>query len=102
LIKKNKKSGVNKNKMRDKNIQLNKIGKNLGLSSNDINKTLSFLESKQKYIIFKIIFFLSIIFFSLFIFILGIKIIDNTYPTGTLYSTVNIRDLDRRKRIQKR
>jgi hypothetical protein len=85
--------------MRDKNIKLYKIGKNLGLSSKDINKTL---ESKQNFIIFKIIFFLIVIFFSISIFILGIQIIENTYPTGTLYSTVNIRDLDRRKRIQKR
>jgi len=87
--------------MRDKNIQLYKIGKNLGLSSKDINKTLFFLESKHKDI-FKIIIFLYIIFFSISIFILGIKIIENTYPTGALYSTVNIRDLDRRKRIQER
>lgn len=84
--------------MHDKNIQLYKIGKNLGLSSKDISKTL---KSKQKYI-FKIIFLLIVIFFSIHIFILGRKIMDNTYPTGTLYSTVNIRDLDRRKRIQKR
>ena len=85
--------------MRDKNIKLYKIGKNLGLSSKDIHKTL---ESKQNFIIFKIIFFLIVIFFSISIFILGIQIIENTYPTGTGYSTVNIRDLDRRKRIQKR
>jgi len=84
--------------MRNKDIQLYKIGKNLGLSSEDINKTL---ESKQKYI-FKIIFLLIVIFFSIYIFMLGIKIMENTYPAGTLYSTVNIRDLDRRKRIQKR
>jgi len=84
--------------MRNKDIQLYKIGKNLGLSSEDINKTL---ESKQKYI-FKIIFLLIVIFFSIYIFMLGIKIMENTYPAGTLYSTVNIRDLDRRKRIQRR
>ena len=87
--------------MRDKFIQLYKIGRDLGLSSKDINKTLFSLESKQKDI-FKIIIFLFIIFFSISIFILGINIIESTYPTGTGYSTVNIRDLDRRKRIQRR
>ncbi|MBA7609648.1 hypothetical protein ES703_16839 [subsurface metagenome] len=91
--------------MRDKNIQLYKIGKKLGLSSKDINRTLFSLESKYNYIFkifFKIIFFLIIIFLSISIIILGTNIIENTYPAGTLYSTVNIRELDRRKRIQKR
>ena len=77
-------------------IQLYKIGKELGISKKEINKVLFYDNSKNR-IILLIIY---IIFFSIVGYFLVIIIetaINNTYPTGTRYSTVKIKDFDKKK-----
>ena len=77
-------------------IQLYKIGKELGLSKKEINKVLFYDNTKNR-VIFLIIY---IIFFSIVGYFLVIIIetaINNTYPSGTKYSTVKIKDFDKKK-----
>lgn len=77
-------------------IQLHKIGKELGLSKKEINKVLFFGNIKNKVILLII----SIIIFSIvgyFIVLFIESTISNTYPSGTKYSTVKIKDFDKKK-----
>ena len=77
-------------------ILLFKIGKELGLSKKEIKKVL-FYDNSKKNIILLII---SIIFFSImgyFIVLIIESAIHNTYPSGTKYSTVKIKDFDKKK-----
>ena len=77
-------------------IQLYKIGKELGLSKKEINKVLFYDNAKNR-VIFLIIY---IIFFSIvgyFIVLIIETAINNTYPSGTKYSTVKIKDFDKKK-----
>jgi hypothetical protein len=77
-------------------IQLHKIGKELGLSKKEINKVL-FSDNIKNRTILLIIF---IITFSIVAYFIGLFIestISNTYPSGTKYSTVRIKDFDKKK-----
>ena len=77
-------------------INLFKIGKELGLSKKEIKKVLFYDNSKNKIILLII----SIIIFSIvgyFIVLIIESTIHSTYPTGTKYSTVKIKDFDKKK-----
>ena len=77
-------------------IQLYKIGKELGLSKKEINKVLFYDNGKKKIILLII----SIIIFSIvgyFVVLFIESTISNTYPSGTKYSTVKIKDFDKKK-----
>ncbi len=77
-------------------IQLYEIGKELGLSKKEMN-TVLFHNNNKNRVIFLIIF---IILFSsvgyLLVFIIETAI-SNTYPSGTRYSTVKLKDYYRKK-----
>ncbi|MHA1319794.1 MAG: hypothetical protein ACTSQ1_08255 [Promethearchaeota archaeon] len=77
-------------------IQLYKIGKELGLSKKEINNVLFYDSTKNRVVLLII----SIIIFSIvgyFIVLFIESTISNTYPTGTKYSTVKIKDFDKKK-----
>jgi len=77
-------------------IQLFKIGKELGLSKKEIKKVLFYYNSKNKVILLIIkIIFLSIVGY--FIVLIIESAIHNTYTSGTKYSTVKIKDFDKKK-----
>ena len=78
-------------------FQLNKIGKELGLSKKEINKIFLFDNSKYP-LIFTILMIIIFIFLGIFIIILGIEASRNIYPAGTLYSTVKIDDFNSKKK----
>ena len=77
-------------------FQLIKIGKELGLSKLEINRVFLFEDSKNPlfYRILVIIIAMSIGFFLiLFVFEFG----EYIYPSGSLYSTVKIKDFDKKE-----
>ncbi len=77
-------------------IQLYKIGKELGLTKKEINKVLFYDNIKNR----TILLIISIIIFSIvgyFIVLFIEATISNTYPSGTRYSTVKIKDFDKKK-----
>lgn len=76
-------------------IQLFKIGKQLGLSRKEINKVLFYDNTRNRVILLII----SIIIFSIVGYLVVLFIessISNTYPSGTKYSTVKIKDFDKK------
>jgi len=76
--------------------QLHKIGKELGLSKKEVNKVLFYDNITNKTILLIIL----IIAFSIVGYFIGLFIestITNTYPSGTKYSTVKIKDFDKKK-----
>jgi len=76
--------------------QLFKIGKGLGLSKKEINNVLFYDNSKNKIILLVIaIIILSIVGY--FVVLIIESAIHNTYPSGTKYSTVKIKDFDKKK-----
>ncbi len=80
-------------------IQLFKIGKELGLSRKEMNKVLIFDNSKHTLLYISLL-IISFIFFGIIIIILGIEAIEasrNTYASGTFYSTIKIKDFDKKK-----
>ena len=86
--------------MLEKIFQLNEIGKELGLSKKEINRVFLF-DDKRYSIFYKILLvIISIIIFSIvgyFIVLFIESTISNTYPAGTLYSTVKIKDYKTKK-----
>ena len=77
-------------------IQLHKIGKELGLTKKEVNKVLFYDNTKNRVILLIIL----IIIFSIGGYFIGLFIestISNTYPSGTKYSTVKIKDFDKKK-----
>ena len=77
-------------------IHIYKIGKGLGLSKKEVNRILFYDNIKNRVILLIII----IIIFSIVGFFIGLFIesaISNTYPSGTKYSTVRIKDFDKKK-----
>ena len=82
--------------MLEKIFQLNKIGKELGLSKKEINKVFLFDNSRYP-LLFKILLIIISIFLSVFIIILGIEASRHIYPAGALYSTVKIEDFKDKK-----
>ena len=75
--------------------QLFKIGKELGLNKKEIKKVLFYDNSKNKIILLVIaIIILSILGY--FVVLIIESAIHNTYPSGTKYSTVKIKDFDKK------
>jgi len=68
----------------------------LGLNKKEIKKVFLFDNSKH-YILYTILLIVSIVAFGILMIILGIQAFRNTYPSGTLYSTVKKKDFNRRK-----
>lgn len=86
-----------------KNIfQLYKTGNKLGLSKKEINKLLLFRNSKHS-TLYTVLLIISVVALGFLIIILGIEAarntINNTYPSGTLYSTVKENDFKKYKNI---
>jgi hypothetical protein len=77
-------------------IQLFKIGKELGLSKKEINKVL-FYENTKNRVILLIIYIILFSVVGYFIVIIIETAINNTYPSGTKYSTVKLKDFDKKK-----
>ena len=77
-------------------FQLYKIGKELGLSKKEINRVFLFDDSKYP-LFFKILMIIVFIFLGILIVILGIEASRHIYPAGTLYSSVKIKDFDKKK-----
>jgi hypothetical protein len=77
-------------------IQLNKIGKELGLSKKEINKVLLFDNSRHPSL-YKILMIIIFVFVGVIVIILGIEASRHIYPAGTLYSTVKIKDFKSKK-----
>ena len=71
------------------------VGKELGLTKKEITKTMIFDNSKNAYywrlLLLFVMFLIIIGWFNSLIFITG-KINENVYPSGTLYSTVKLKD----------
>ena len=85
--------------MLEKFFQLNKIGKELGLSKKEINKVLLFGNSRYSilYIFLIIATFIAVGIVIMILGILGIQASRDVYPAGTLYSTVKIKDFKGKK-----
>ena len=77
-------------------IQLHKIGKELGLTKKEINKVL-FCDNTKNRVILMIIYIILFSIVGYFIVIIIETAINNTYPSGTKYSTVKIKDFDKKK-----
>jgi hypothetical protein len=77
-------------------IQLLKIGKELGLSKKEVSKLLFFDNNKNR-VIFLIFLIIIISIAGYFIFLIIESTVNNTYPSGTRYSTVKIKDFDKKK-----
>ena len=77
-------------------FQLYQIGKELGLNKKEIKKVFLFDNSKH-FILYTILLIVSIVAFEILMIILGIQAFRNTYPSGTLYSTVKKKDFNRSK-----
>jgi len=81
-------------------IQLYKIGRKLGLAKKDIDKVFFYNNYKDNYI--GGIILILILLFITFLIILSSSSVppyipkDNTYKTGTFYSTVRIKDFNKR------
>ncbi len=82
--------------MLDNFFQLNKIGKELGLSKKEIYSVFLFNDSRYP-LFYKILMIIIFIFLGIFIIILGIEASRHIYPAGTLYSTVKIKDYKTKK-----
>ncbi len=78
-------------------IEFYKIGKELGLTNKEMNKVLFFNNSRYT-LIFKLIIIIMISFWAISILILTAEISRNTYPAGTGYSTVRMKDFKIKKR----
>lgn len=82
--------------MFEKIFQIYKIGKELGLNKKEINKILLFENSKHP-TLYLVLMILAIIATGALVIIFGITIAKNTYPAGTLYSTVKKKDFKNKK-----
>ena len=82
--------------MLDNFFQLNKIGKELGLSKKEIYSVFLFNDSRYP-LFYKILMIIIFIFLGIFIIILGIEASRHIYPAGTLYSTVKIDNFNSKK-----
>jgi len=90
--------------MKGELIQLYKIGRELGLAKKEINKAFSYNSFKDKDL-GGIMLIIIILFIGFFIILASLSVApyspnipsNNTYQTGTLYSTVRIKDFIERK-----
>lgn len=83
-------------------FQLYKTGNELGLSKKEINKILLFRNSKHP-MLYIFLLIITSVALGLMIIILGIEAarntVNNTYPSGTLYSTVKNNDFKKKPRL---
>jgi len=80
-------------------IQLYKIGKGLGLTRKEINSVL-FLEKRNNLMLSVMLIIMLAIFMVLFWNValsLYIKSTESLYPSGTLYSSISLKDFKDRK-----
>jgi len=77
-------------------FQLYQIGKELGLNKEEIKKVFLFDNTKHS-ILYTILLIVSIVAFGILMITLGMQSFRNTYPSGTMYSTVKKKDFNRRK-----
>jgi len=77
-------------------IQLYKIGKELGLTKKEMN-TVLFHDKNKNRVILMIIFIILFSIVGYFMVLIIETAISNTYPSGTKYSTVKLKDYDRKK-----
>ena len=76
-------------------FQLIKIGEELGLSKKEINIVFLFEDSRYP-LFFRILVIILAMLVGIFVIILGIEASRHIYPAGTLYSTVKIKDFDKK------
>jgi len=85
--------------------QLYRFGKFLGLSKKEVNNVLFFHDKKHQ-TSFRILFILILIVLSsiliFFLISIGINTADSTYPSGTKYSTIKIKDFEKKNEIKYR
>ena len=83
-------------------IKFYKVGKELGLTKKEINQIMIFDNSKHAYLwrllLFIVMFLIVIGWFNSIIFLAG-KINENVYPSGTLYSTVKLKDFKKKFQV---
>jgi len=77
-----------------------KIGKELGLTKKEISNVL-FSRNKVAIIIFYLIILIFIAFWAISILILHVNITRNTYPAGAEYSSVKMKDFQKRRSRRK-
>ena len=88
--------------MFDEIIPFFKIGKNLGIKEDQINGVFHDYIHKTSFRILLIL--ISIVSYFILIFFLisnGISAADSTYPSGTRYSTIKIKDFKNKSRLNK-
>jgi hypothetical protein len=76
--------------------QLYKIGRELGLTKKEIIRVL-FLDNTRNKVIFTIILIIIFFMFGYFIILFVESALNNTYPTGSRYSTVKLKDFDKKR-----
>lgn len=83
-------------------IKFYEVGKELGLTKKEITQIMIFDNSKNAYywrLLLIIVMFLIVIgWFNSIIFLAG-KINENVYPSGTLYSTVKLKDFKKKYQV---
>ncbi len=81
-------------------LNIYKIGKELGLNKKEINRLVFFKNHKYSLLLI-ILTIITFTFLALIIAFSYVQIDSNTYPIGTKYSTVKIKDfrLKRNKRV---
>ena len=83
-------------------IKFYEVGKELGLTKKEINQIMIFDNSKHAYLwrllLFIVMFLIVIGWFNSIIFLAG-KINENVYPSGTLYSTVKLKDFNKKFQV---
>ena len=78
-------------------VQIYSIGKRLGLTNKEMKNILLFDKSKQV-LLYRLIILILLSFWVISIIILKIEIYRNTYPSGTAYSSVRMKDFRVRKK----
>ena len=83
--------------------QFYRFGKFLGLSKKEINNSLFFKKHQTSFrILFIFILIVSASILLFFLIVIGINSADSTYPSGTRYSTIKIKDFEKKNEIKYR
>ncbi|MFX0038027.1 MAG: hypothetical protein ACFFCY_09510 [Promethearchaeota archaeon] len=72
-------------------IEFYRIGKELGLTNKEMRK-IFLIDKSKKLLLYRLIILIIIISWVICIIILKIGITRNTYPSGTAYSSVRMKD----------
>jgi len=76
-------------------VQFYKIGKDLGLKRNEINKI--FLFSSERSLLYKILLIFVLALAAVVVVVVIVVVSKNVYPSGALYSSVKIDDFKNKK-----